>query len=230
MNWILCEDPGTFLSFLQPMEKCTQTRKPKKASSWQCKYSTKRLLFYRLELCEDHGFSYEWLSGQKPRMTKEKKTIICKTDNFVPLVVPGITHLFWEQFVVNIDTAGFVFNKSSSRAKWRTSSTSVVRITLRNKTKIKRGMTVEMRTTVCEIFLNGWRSSQIIQRTQNCMHLHTFLRTQIRNVLRKSYQNHNQGSTVFILTCKKTEIAKSACEPKWQGLLAADALAKFYFE
>ena len=47
-----------------------QTRKPKYTfiiliSSWQCKYSTKRLLFHRLELCEDHGYSYEWLSGQK---------------------------------------------------------------------------------------------------------------------------------------------------------------------
>ena len=59
------------------------------------------------------------------------------------------------------------------------------------------------------------------------MHPHTFLRTQIRNVLRKSCQN--QGSTVFILIFQKTEIAKSACEPKWQGLLAEDALAKLYF-
>ena len=53
----------------------------------------------------------------------------------------------------------------------------------------------EIRTTVCEVFLNGWRSSQMIQRTQNCMHPHTLLRTQSRNVLRKWYQN--QGSTGF---------------------------------
>ena len=51
----------------------------------------------------------------------------------------------------------------------------------------------EIRTTVCEVFLNGWRSSQMIWRTQNCMHPHTLLRTQSRNVLRKWYQN--QGST-----------------------------------
>ena len=41
------------------------------------------------KLCEDHGYSCEWVSGQKPRLTKEVKTIVCKTDNFVPLVVPG---------------------------------------------------------------------------------------------------------------------------------------------
>ena len=41
--------------------------------------------------CEDHGYSNEWVSGQKPRLTKEGKTTFCKTDNFVPLVVPGLS-------------------------------------------------------------------------------------------------------------------------------------------
>ena len=43
------------------------------------------------KLCEDHGYSNEWVSGQKPRLTKDGKTVICKTDNFVPLVVPGLS-------------------------------------------------------------------------------------------------------------------------------------------
>ena len=34
----------------------------------------------RGKLCEDHGYSCEWVSGQKPRLTKEGKTIICKTE------------------------------------------------------------------------------------------------------------------------------------------------------
>ena len=34
------------------------------------------------------------------------------------------------------------------------------------KTKIKKRITIEIRTPVCETFLSGWRSSQIIQRTQ----------------------------------------------------------------
>ena len=46
------------------------------------------------KLCEDHGYSYEWVNGQKPRLTKEGKTIIYKTDNFVPLVVPGLSAFF----------------------------------------------------------------------------------------------------------------------------------------
>ena len=37
------------------------------------------------KFCEDHGYSCEWVSGQKPRLTKDGKSII----NFVTLVVPG---------------------------------------------------------------------------------------------------------------------------------------------
>ena len=43
------------------------------------------------KLCEDHGYSYEWVSGQKPQLTKEVRTTACKTDNFVTLVVPGLS-------------------------------------------------------------------------------------------------------------------------------------------
>ena len=40
-------------------------------------------------LCEEHGYTYEWASGQKPHLTKDGKRITCKTENFVPLVVPA---------------------------------------------------------------------------------------------------------------------------------------------
>ena len=68
----------------------------------------------------------------------------------------------------------------------------------------------KIRMTVCEIFQNGWRSSQKISKKQKCLHPHTFLMTQILNVLRKRHL----GSTVFILICQKTEIAKYACDPR----------------
>ena len=41
------------------------------------------------KLCKDHGYSNEWVSGQEPRLSPNGKSILCKTDNFVPLVVPG---------------------------------------------------------------------------------------------------------------------------------------------
>ena len=42
-------------------------------------------------LCKDHGYSYEWVSGQEPRLTQNGKSMIRKTDNFVPLVVPRLS-------------------------------------------------------------------------------------------------------------------------------------------
>ena len=38
------------------------------------------------KLCEDHGYSYEWTSGQ---LIKEGRRINCSTENYVPIVVPG---------------------------------------------------------------------------------------------------------------------------------------------
>ena len=43
------------------------------------------------KLCEKHGYTYEWASGKKPPPTKNGKRIVCKTENFVPVVVPGLS-------------------------------------------------------------------------------------------------------------------------------------------
>ena len=43
------------------------------------------------KLCSEHGYSYEWINGQDPHLTKDGNVITCKTDNFVPLVVPRLS-------------------------------------------------------------------------------------------------------------------------------------------
>ena len=43
------------------------------------------------KLCSEHGCSYEWKNGETPQLTKDGKTITCTMDNFVPLVVPGLS-------------------------------------------------------------------------------------------------------------------------------------------
>ena len=42
-------------------------------------------------LCKDHRYSYEWVSSQEPRLTKNGKSTVCKTEMFVPLVVPRLS-------------------------------------------------------------------------------------------------------------------------------------------
>ena len=43
------------------------------------------------KLCDENGYSYEWINGQKPQLIKNGIRIICNTENFVPIVVPGLT-------------------------------------------------------------------------------------------------------------------------------------------
>ena len=43
------------------------------------------------KLCDENGYSYEWINGQKPHLNKNGIRIICNTENFVPIVVPGLS-------------------------------------------------------------------------------------------------------------------------------------------
>ena len=44
------------------------------------------------KLCDEHGYSYEWISGQKPHLIKNGIRIQCNTENFVLIVVPGLSN------------------------------------------------------------------------------------------------------------------------------------------
>ena len=46
------------------------------------------------KLCDESGYSYEWINGQKPHLIKDGIRIICNTENFVPVLVPGLSSSF----------------------------------------------------------------------------------------------------------------------------------------
>ena len=101
---ILCDDPGTPQGWLQPMEKCKQVKKHKYtfttlSSSWRCQSSMTRLLSLG-KLCEEHGCTCKWAaSGPKPHLTENGKRMLCKTENFVPVVVQGLSSMLKRKFV-----------------------------------------------------------------------------------------------------------------------------------
>ena len=182
------------------------------------------------KLCEDHGYSFEWVSCQKSRLTKEGKVVICKTDNFVSLVVPGLSSNS-ESVSSSTSPSQVSLRRETEIASRKlvrpASSSSSDSVLVRSaKTKKKRRMIRNIRTMCWQIFLNDWRSSKKIWWTENYLHPHTVLRNQIWNILRK--WQRNQGSTVLKLTSQKFEIATSAWEPKWQGILVEDVLTKNY--
>ena len=43
------------------------------------------------KLCDENGYSYEWINGQKTHLIKNGIRIQCNTENFVPIVVPGLS-------------------------------------------------------------------------------------------------------------------------------------------
>ena len=43
------------------------------------------------KLCDENGYSYESIHGQKPHLIKNGIRTPCKTENFVPIVVPGLS-------------------------------------------------------------------------------------------------------------------------------------------
>ena len=43
------------------------------------------------KLCDENGYSYEWINGQKPHLIEDGIRINCNTVNFVPIVVPGLS-------------------------------------------------------------------------------------------------------------------------------------------
>ena len=95
-------------------------------------------------------------------------------------------------------------------------------VLLKLKTKTRRGMTIELRTTVCETFQHGQRASQVITKLQQCLqHPQTCLTTEIRNVVRKLHL----GSTELIFYSLKTEFGKYACETMWEVLIPENVLA-----
>ena len=46
------------------------------------------------KLCDENGYSFEWINGQKPHLIKKGIRIPCNTENFVPIVVPGLSNSF----------------------------------------------------------------------------------------------------------------------------------------
>ena len=46
------------------------------------------------KLCDENGYSYEWINGQKPHLIENGIRIPCNTEKFVPIVVPGLSNPF----------------------------------------------------------------------------------------------------------------------------------------
>ena len=90
------------------------------------------------KLCEEHEYTHEWASGQKPHLTKQGKKILCKTENFSGTSSSSTS--------LPQDSS----STSSSPATERSDEPAP-----RNGHETKRGMAIERRETDCNTFQNG---------------------------------------------------------------------------
>ena len=46
------------------------------------------------KFCDENGYSYEWITGQKAHLSKNGIRIQCNTENFAPIVIPDLSTSF----------------------------------------------------------------------------------------------------------------------------------------
>ena len=80
------------------MGKCKRTRKQQCMSkiwiySWRYSSSRIRRQIYRFGRSAKitHGYSYEWTGSQQPHLIKNARKVPCNTENYVPIVVRGLS-------------------------------------------------------------------------------------------------------------------------------------------
>ena len=153
MNWILCEDPGTLCRSYSQW-RGAQTRKPKYTfiiliSSWQCKYSTKRLLFLSLgTLRRPRIFLWVGQRSKNQGWPKRRRRFYAKRTT---------SHLLLFQEFSTSSGCNSSSTSTSQHLSWTSpaqerSGELAPRVWCGSPQKpfkkLERGMTVEMRTTV----------------------------------------------------------------------------------
>ena len=85
------------------------------------------------KLCDENGYSYEWINGQKPHLIKDGIRIICNTENFVPIVFPGLSASSSSGSSSTLRTSMKQESQSSSSSSSSPSSPTVSEIQIRER-------------------------------------------------------------------------------------------------
>ena len=208
------------------------------------------------KLCDEHGYSCEWINGQKPHLIKNGIRIQCNTENFVPIVVLGLstssssslpssTSMTPSREEIDHPTS----SSSSSTSPTMTSST----VSSDSETRERRDLcgidscpaavssTHVERQERGDLLTKPTKNPKPKKNEDHDLEWGDLLSSDIPEWLQEFRENLVDDrvpqlrdvriwvNTVFILTSLKTEIARSARGPKLQGPVAEDALAEPYF-
>ena len=150
------------------------------------------------KLCDENGYSYEWINGQKPHLIKNGIRIICNTENFVPIVVPGL----------------------SSSSSGSGSSTS-------KETTIERGNPLCSDDSEIPEWLQEFSENLVDDEIplQGGSHASSSHEASLEPTTKR---REDLGKQCFVLISPNTEISTSVKRPKLQGPRADNAMAEPY--
>ena len=169
--------------------------------------------------------------GQKSRLTKEGNTIICKTNNIVPLVVPRLSF--------NLESSSFSVSRNSRRSASSSSSGAVLERGdgiargnrcdpwKKNETKNKKRDDMENSgdpltdpQAKLKEFTDHLEDTELRASEHSSENSDWECLTKVTTKMKEAQYLYS-----FLLRIK---ITKSAYEPKWQGLFPKDALTKLF--
>ena len=162
------------------------------------------------KLCDENGYSYEWINGQKPHLIKDGIRMICNTENFVPIVVPSLSSSSSASSSTS-RTPTKQESHSSSPSSPSPSSPTVGEMSVREKE-------VAPNSDISPVPV----SELVDDRTVEPMKFHckeALPPVLLMKLLESRLQRDVRiwVSTVLILISLKTEIARSVNGPKLQG-------------
>ena len=215
----------------------TSVRSRLSICSSQCNHSKKRQQFYRLvSFAQNTDVHASGKNGEPPRLTKNGKTITCTMDNFVLLVVRGLSSSSSSSSVSTSRPKDHSNSSSESEASTDPMTTRRAKHACGKPMQTNSDMQTSGSRGLAHRKRDGrrgsnarhsWLVTALHRKSRGpgdaCARTSLWKRSRIRKVMLQKWR-HKNGSTVLRLTSPKTEIATYAWEPKLRGFLAEDAM------
>ena len=188
------------------------------------------------KLCDENGYSYEWINGQKPHLIKNGIRTQCNTEDFVPIVVPGLSasSSSSSRSLTSMTPSRQESNHPASSSSSPTSPTTTLSESETREREDISGIDAH------PVPVSSSNVEQMIERGDPfCADIQEWLQEFRENLVDDRVPEHRDShprvrevriwvNTVFILISQKTEIARSARGPKLQGPRAEDAIVELY--
>ena len=190
------------------------------------------------KLCEDYGYSYEWISGQKSCLIENDIRIRCNTENFVSIVVHGLSMTSSPSSssasklpILSVKkSTNLIPNPTSIECDCEDRQARGTRCTIQPNPKnpmqkcwpwVSEGV-----TPYIPKYQYDYKNSERILWMKESLNLETSTRVLLMSYLQSRREKWHRMNTVFASNCRKFEIARSVRGPKLQGSLTEDALVK----